>query len=465
MLVCILAGLASCSEDYAQTPVITPEGGLGDGSAVNPFTATQVLNGTTVRQGWVTGYIVGWVNTGISNALDSQTATFTTPATVASNLLLAASPDEKDFEKCIPVQVPTGDLRAALNLKDNPGNLGKQVTLKASTERYFGKNEALKSLTAYKWGNQGDSTEEPDTPVTGGNGSADAPFTIGQVLAGQTGNGVWASGYIVGFIKSNPDGASSLNEQWATFSADDAQPSNIMLADSPTEKDYTKCTAVNLPTGAIRAAINLKDNPGNLGKQVTVKGDLTKYFGVNGVKNLTAFAWGGKGEEQGSTTPSGDAIYSGLEEGAASIDWTFDNINMPSSLTYIWSWKEYNGKHYLNGSAFASVAVEAEAIAYSPVVDLAGYSKISLTFDHAAKFQTTLRTLCGFVIREQGTTEWKSIAIPTWPDSGAWTFVSAGVIDLSAYAGKKVEVGFKYGSTASGADTWEIKNLKITGSK
>jgi hypothetical protein len=54
------------------------------------------------------------------------------------------------------------------------------------------------------------------------------------------------------------------------------------------------------------------------------------------------------------------------------------------------------------------------------------------------------------------------LTIPTWPTSGAWTFANSGDIDLSAYAGKKIQVAFKYVSTSSQADTWEIKNLVVT---
>ena len=68
-------------------------------------------------------------------------------------------------------------------------------------------------------------------------------------------------------------------------------------------------------------------------------------------------------------------------------------------------------------------------------------------------------------MREQGSSAWAALTIPTWPEAGSWTFVNSGDIDLSAYAGKKIEVGFKYASDASGADTWEIKNFKVNGSK
>ena len=76
--------------------------------------------------------------------------------------------------------------------------------------------------------------------------------------------------------------------------------------------------------------------------------------------------------------------------------------------------------------------------AESPVIDLTSASKATLTFDHAAKFQTTLKQLCGVVVRLEGATDWTELTIPEWPAAGAWTFVSSGAIDLSAYAGKKI---------------------------
>ena len=118
--------------------------------------------------------------------------------------------------------------------------------------------------------------------------------------------------------------------------------------------------------------------------------------------------------------------------------------------------------YYLNGSAFKdNTAYASEVYAVSPVIDLAGVEAPVCSFEHAAKFQTTLRTLCGMVVREEGTTAWTALTIPTWPEAGAWTWAESGNIDLAAYAGKKIQVGFKYGSSAAGADTWEIRNLKF----
>lgn len=159
---------------------------------------------------------------------------------------------------------------------------------------------------------------------------------------------------------------------------------------------------------------------------------------------------------------AGDAIYSGLSENATSIDWTFED-NSAENVNEIWAWKSYNGLYYLNASAFVGgVAYPATAYACSPVIDLTAVTSAKMTFDQTAKFQTTLRTLCSVVVREEGASDWTELTVPAWPAAGSWDFVSAGEIDLSAYAGKKIQVGFKYGSSAEGADTWRVKNLKIT---
>ena len=102
----------------------------------------------------MTGYIVGAINDkSISDAA------FSGPFALKTNLLIAASATEKDVANCVPVQLPAGALRDALNLVDHPENLGKQITLKGNLEKYFGAN-GLKSASAYEWGATG-SGETP----------------------------------------------------------------------------------------------------------------------------------------------------------------------------------------------------------------------------------------------------------------------------------------------------------------
>ena len=47
------------------------------------------------------------------------------------------------------------------------------------------------------------------------------------------------------------------------------------------------------------------------------------------------------------------------------------------------------------------------------------------------------------------------------PDGSSWDFMSTGNLDLSAFAGQKITIGFKYTSSSEGSATWEFKNLVV----
>ncbi len=163
--------------------------------------------------------------------------------------------------------------------------------------------------------------------------------------------------------------------------------------------------------------------------------------------------------------PVGDHVYAGLLASSATCDWTFSNVTLPEELEYIWSWKSYNNAYYLNASAYKDkTAYAAEAYAVSPVVDLTNLKSATATWEQACRFQTTIKDLCKFCVREEGAADWTELTIPEWPElNDKWTWASAGTVDLNAYAGKKVEFAFKYASSADGADTWEIRNFFVDG--
>ena len=315
-------------------------------------------------------------------------------------------------------------------------------------------------------GETGGDTPTPPTPPAGdGDGSQENPFVCSNVQALNPtstteapagGAGVWVKGYIVGYMPSSPK--TTLDN--TVFSAPADLKTNLVLGPTADCKDYTQCITIQLPSGSVRTALNLQDNPSNLGAEVTLYGDVMKYCGSAGLKNVSKYELGGGGSTPVDPTPS-DAIYTGLVSNCD--DWTITNVTIPEAATYVWGWKEYNGSGYLNASCFiGGTAYASEAYAYT-TVDLSGKSDASVTFDHAAKFQTTLKDLCGMVVRVAGTSAWTALSIPTWPEAGTWNFVSSGAISLKAYAGKKIEIGFKYGSSDAGSDTWEIKNFTVTG--
>lgn len=337
---------------------------------------------------------------------------------------------------------------------------------------------SLMILMALGLGSCNDDLAQPPVNNPGiHNGDAKDPMSCYQVQLGTTVEGytsVWVTGYIVGCVNTNI--SNTCSDATATFTVPAPVQTNILMADNPNETDWTKCISVQLPSGPVRNALSL-GVAANKGKEVTILGTIgAKYCGVYGVKGVSAYKWGDKGDESiditAPDTPAvgGDSetIYTALNPADPTLDptWTIDNVSLGEGLTYVWSWKEYNGSSYLNASAYLnSKANPSTAYCYSPVISLEGYKAVSLNFEHAAKFQTTIKELCKAVVREEGSKDWIELEIKTWPGTTSWAFVNSGEIDITAFAGKKVQVGFKYASSDAGADTWEIKSLTVSGIK
>ena len=171
------------------------------------------------------------------------------------------------------------------------------------------------------------------------------------------------------------------------------------------------------------------------------------------------------GDDPAPDTPVEGALYTFLTGAGDSMPtgWTIDNKAL-GTMTEIWKWEVYKDSGYLKGTSYGCTTTTL-AYVISPEIDLTGAKDCALSFDHAAKFQTTLKKLCGVVVREKGKTDWTDLTIPTWPAAGAWTFVNSGAISLSAFDGKIIQVAFKYSGDKDGADTWEVNKLVITGKK
>ncbi len=118
---------------------------------------------------------------------------------------------------------------------------------------------------------------------TVGDGTKANPFTCADMLAlpaSYEATGKWVKGIIVGSIKNNAV------EETPT------QASNVALAAVAGTTEFTLVVPVQL-SDANKADINVVDNPGNIGKELAILGDITKYFGNMGVKNTSEYALGG----------------------------------------------------------------------------------------------------------------------------------------------------------------------------
>lgn len=438
------------------------------GAKDKPYTVDQAITSEKAgipAQGWVKGYIVGAVAPGVEGEITGDDdIEWEAPTVLRNTLVIGQTPETRSLEHALVVYLTSQSAFEQYgNLRDNPGNFGKEIMVQGTLDKYLG--------TYGITGNNGSASTfsiEGVTIDTGeiaaGDGTEAKPYNAAQIIAlnptstdAAVESGVWVKGYIVGYMPSTNTYLTN-----TVFGSADAVNTNLVVGPTADCTEYAKCIGIQLPKGDIRDALNLQANPGNLGKEITLKGDVMKYCGAPGIKNTSAYVLGEGGTTPPVVTPS-DAIFESLSEDdqALSAGWTIENVNL-GGLEAVWQWKIYNNKGYLNGSGFADNTAHAtEAFCISPVIDLTTASAPVVSFEHAAKFQTTLRTLCGIYARAEGTSAWTKLSIPTWPDAGAWTFAKSGNIDLSAYAGKKMQIAFKYASSAEGADTWEIRNLSV----
>lgn len=290
----------------------------GDGSEATPYNVAQVVaknpQSTTeaLESGvWVKGYIVGSIPTGGSTTVISGMV-FGTADAATTNVVIAPTPDCTDYNKCVSLQLPTGTIRTALNLSANPGNLGKAVAVKGDLMKYCG-GPGVKNLTDHKLDASGGSDTPVTPPVTDGgdvpqgSGTSESPYNVAQIIAlnpqsttDAVQSGVWAKGYIVGSI---PTGGSSTTITNTNFSTADAATTNLVLGPTANCTDPNQCIAIQLPNNAVRTALNLSANPGNLGKELTIKGDVMKYCGAAGLKNCSDYVLGEGGSQGGTDTP------------------------------------------------------------------------------------------------------------------------------------------------------------------
>lgn len=245
---------------------------VGNGTVENPYTVEDIKkSGAKGSNVFVKAYIVGFVP---DKAIDE--AKFTAEGCEAvSNVLIAASADETSVDNVMPVQLPSGDVRNAINLKDNPANIKQEVVLCGNIETYFGKT-GLKSVV---WAKLGDKefgakpgTEGGGTEITGtpkGTGTKDDPFNsvaANTEAAKLAANAVSEQGY---YIKGK---VVSIKEQ---FSAQYGNASFYISDDGQAGGQFLVFRSLYLGNQKwAEGQSTLKE-----GDEVVVYGKLTNYMG------------------------------------------------------------------------------------------------------------------------------------------------------------------------------------------
>lgn len=266
----------------------------GDGSYEDPFTVAQVIAGSTGNAKWVTGYIVGVYETDVNPFVGNFAAPFRTN----SNILIAATAGETVLASCLPVQLPFGEIRTALNLVDKPGNKGKQVKVLGNIEAYFGQ-PGVKSLTGYWLDGSG-------TVPTTGFFTEEFTTSLGQFTGvNVTGAQVW---------------------EWASFDGGCAKMTGYASGSNNANEDWLVSPQISLAgrTGvkvSFREAINYITNINDLKVLIS-----TNYSGTGNPNSAT---WT---ELTGFTRAAGNS-WDFIESGEVSLA-TYEGQNIRIAFKY-----------------------------------------------------------------------------------------------------------------------------------
>ena len=199
-----------------------------------------------------------------------------------------------------------------------------------------------------------------------GNGGGDTPtecLTVAQAIAKQDGSEATVKGHIVGWynVKPNPGVCVFSAEAAADTSVNKA---NVLIADAADCKDAAQVLCVQLPGGAVRSLVNLGENAGNLGKVVTIKGNLTKYNNLPGLKECSYAEIDG----QKSTDPQNLLCYR-TKDGVVSGE----NLKVGDVVVLKTVLINFKGTLETNYGYFTAIngTVPAEAISASKALEIA----------------------------------------------------------------------------------------------
>lgn len=129
-----------------------------DEDTLTVLTVVELASATDDEYVCVGGYIVGYIPSGsISRTI------FDSEGAVESNIVIADSPLEEDYNQCAAMQLTKGsDAREDLNLSDNPANLGEYVRLFGTKVAKYYYAPGLKPVYDYEWGQANGDDDDSD---------------------------------------------------------------------------------------------------------------------------------------------------------------------------------------------------------------------------------------------------------------------------------------------------------------
>ena len=500
---------SSCSDVPAPYEILEPGSGnqdgvqpTGEGTKENPYNVVAAQQNQNGSVAWVEGYIVGT----IENVYDEKgefagnKANFSGPFEIKTNVMIAASADETNEKNCLPVKLKGGsDLSNALNLQDHPENLKGKLLIQGKLAKGFGK-AALVETTAAVFNDkevgeeQGGGTETPEDPKAIFQESfkdGQGQFTIDTKVkpAGSTNEHIWhhnqhttgntmrASAFINGKNEPSEDWLVSPEIDLANVKAPklvfshainhdktNARTQVMTLQVKEVAKEWAKVEIPTYPDGQswnhVVATVDLAAYAGKKVQFAFVYKSTADAAPVWDVKDVKVTS-----EEGGQVTPpvageevvvTKDAAY---EESFASEfgKFTVEDKEL-GGLNFVW--KIDTDRKYAKASAFFGGAKQAESWLVSPVLNLNSLSKVALNFSQASYSAGQKDEFMVKVKNVTDNVDWSNVDFEMTTDQWKWI---DNTVDLSAYAGKKIQLAFVYkNAKTDAANTWNVKNVKVS---
>lgn len=149
---------------------------------------------------------------------------------------------------------------------------------------YYGSAWQLTLLDGNSSMNFGNPTVAP--------GDESNPYSVAEAVAieeeGKTATNVWVKGYIVGTVAPEVENITSdADIEWGTGPT---LSNTVVIASDPASQNIAECIVLALPTGStMREWVNIQAHPDNVGRLLTVRGNLEKYMGTFGLTGHGSF--------------------------------------------------------------------------------------------------------------------------------------------------------------------------------
>ena len=288
------------------------------------------------------------------------------------------------------------------------------------------------------------------------------PWTVPEAIEVQNqGKKGWVTGYIVGVIAPGVNEVSKYNDiEWtpdSMFTLDNT----LVIAPSPSIRDYKQCIAVSLPQGSsFRRDANLRDFPELHGTQIWVKGTLATFMGMAGIIN-----------NSGSIDEYKLSIMTG---GVTELNEDFEGGSIPDGWRTVkakgdkdWYMDEFSNNKYAAVTGYKGTQPPFEAWLITPALDIKNAGRKEFSFQSKVRYYRGTDPIEVYLMSTNDPATAELIKLnPTLASAAEGDqsdFVNSGDIDLSAYEGTYC-IGFRYTSEQqANYTTWQIDNVKFGG--